>query len=93
MTSALLSVLLVCNRRILRHRREIQQHVMFILIGPHVRHFSDGNQTVCPTLKNKSWLSIMAKRREPHRLDLLSAGNVLYGSSKMFFCQYVLLWC
>jgi hypothetical protein len=35
----------------------------------------------------------MAKRREPHRLDLLSAGNVLYGSSKMFFCQYVLLWC
>jgi hypothetical protein len=24
---------------------------MFILIGPHVRHFSDRNQTVCPTLK------------------------------------------
>jgi hypothetical protein len=26
---------------------------MFILIGLHVRHFSDGNQTVCPTLKKK----------------------------------------
>jgi hypothetical protein len=47
MSSALLSVLLVCNRRILRH----QQRVMFILIDPHVRHFSDGNQTACPTLK------------------------------------------
>jgi cytochrome c oxidase assembly protein Cox11 len=44
--------------------REIQQHVMFILIGPHVRHFSDGNQTVCPTLKNKSWPPIMPKQRE-----------------------------
>jgi hypothetical protein len=31
--------------------RDIQQQVMFILRGPHVRHFSDGNQTVCPTLK------------------------------------------
>jgi hypothetical protein len=27
---------------------------MFILIGPSVRHFSDGNQRY-PTLKNKSW--------------------------------------
>jgi hypothetical protein len=44
--------------------REIQQHVMFILIGPHVRHFSDGNQTVCSTLKNKSWPPIMPKQRE-----------------------------
>jgi uncharacterized membrane protein len=26
--------------------RKIQQHVMFILIGAHVRHFSDENQTV-----------------------------------------------
>jgi hypothetical protein len=31
--------------------REIRQHVMFILIGPHVRHFGNGNQTMCPTLK------------------------------------------
>jgi hypothetical protein len=30
---------------------EIRQHVMFILIGPHVGYFSDENQTVCPTLK------------------------------------------
>jgi hypothetical protein len=37
---------------------------MFILIGPHVRHFSDENQTVCPTLKNKSWPPIMPKQRE-----------------------------
>jgi hypothetical protein len=37
MSSALLSVLA---------SREIQQHVMLILIGPHVRHFSDGNQTL-----------------------------------------------
>jgi hypothetical protein len=37
---------------------------MFILIGPHVRHFSDGNQTVCPTLKNKSWLPILPKQRK-----------------------------
>jgi hypothetical protein len=36
---------------------------MFILIGPHVRHFSDGNQRVCPTLKNKSWAPIMPKQR------------------------------
>jgi hypothetical protein len=36
---------------------------MFILIGPHVRHFSDGNQTVCPTLKNKSWPPIIPKQR------------------------------
>jgi hypothetical protein len=33
MSSSLLSVLLVCDRKILRH-------VMFILIGPHVKHFS-----------------------------------------------------
>jgi hypothetical protein len=52
MSSALLSVLLVCNRRIsTQTSREIQQHVMFILIGPHVSHFSDGNQTVCPTVR------------------------------------------
>jgi hypothetical protein len=37
---------------------------MFILIGPHVRHFSDGNQTVCPTLKKKTWPPIMPKQRE-----------------------------
>jgi hypothetical protein len=37
---------------------------MFILIALHVRHFSDGNQTVCPTLKNKSWPSIIPKHRE-----------------------------
>jgi hypothetical protein len=37
---------------------------MFILIGPHVKHFNDGNQTVCPTLKNKLWPLIMPKQRE-----------------------------
>jgi hypothetical protein len=48
MSSALLSLLVVLQ---IEESRDIQQHVMFILIGPHVRHFSDGNQTVCPTLK------------------------------------------
>jgi hypothetical protein len=33
---------------------------MFIFIGPPVRHFSDGNQTVCPKLKKE----IMPKCRE-----------------------------
>jgi hypothetical protein len=52
MSGALLSVLLVCNRRIgTQTSREIQQHVMFILTGPLSRHLSDGNQTVRPTLK------------------------------------------
>jgi hypothetical protein len=37
---------------------------MFNLIGPHVRHFSDRNQTVCPTSKNKPWLPIIPKQRE-----------------------------
>jgi hypothetical protein len=37
---------------------------MFILIGPHVKQFSDGNQTVSPTLKNKSWPPIMPKQGE-----------------------------
>jgi hypothetical protein len=50
MSSGLLSVLLVCNRRICtRTSWENQQHVMFILKGPHVRQFSNGNQAVCPT--------------------------------------------
>jgi hypothetical protein len=31
--------------------REIQQYLMSILIVPHVRRYSDENQTVCPTLK------------------------------------------
>jgi hypothetical protein len=31
--------------------REIQQHGIFILVGPNVRHFSDGSQTLCPTLQ------------------------------------------
>jgi hypothetical protein len=42
---------------------------MFILIGPRVRHFSDGNQTVCPTLKNKSWLPILPKQRKRYMLN------------------------
>jgi hypothetical protein len=50
MSSALLSVLLVCNRK-RQTLREIQQHVMFILIGPHVRHFSGGNQTIVSNVK------------------------------------------
>jgi hypothetical protein len=39
---------------------------MFILslTGPHVKHFNDGNQTVCPTLKNKLWPLIIPKQRE-----------------------------
>jgi hypothetical protein len=65
MSSALLSVLLVCNRRILRHRRKFSNMLhMFILTGPHIRDFSDGNQTVCPTVKNKSWPPIMPKQCE-----------------------------
>jgi hypothetical protein len=62
MSSALLSVLLVGIEKY--SSREIHQHVTFILIGPHVRHFSNGNQTVCPTLKKKSWPPIMPKQRE-----------------------------
>jgi hypothetical protein len=57
MSSALLSVLLVCNRKILRHRRKFSN----ILIGPNVRHFSDGNQTVYPTLKKLIMASHYAK--------------------------------
>jgi hypothetical protein len=37
---------------------------MLILRGSHVRHFSDGNQTVCPTLKNKSWPPIIIEQRK-----------------------------
>jgi hypothetical protein len=47
MSSALLSVLLVCNRRILRHCGKFSN----MLCSLDVRHFSDGNQTVRPTLK------------------------------------------
>jgi hypothetical protein len=56
MSSALLSLLVSSG--------EIQRHVMFIFLGPHVRHFSDGNQAVCPTLKNASWPSVMPKQSE-----------------------------
>jgi hypothetical protein len=50
MSSALLSVLLVCNRRILRHPGKFSNMLfIFVLIGPHDRHLSDGNQTACPT--------------------------------------------
>jgi hypothetical protein len=48
MSSASLSDLLVCNRRILRHRGKFSN---MLYSCPHVRHFSDGNQTMCPTLK------------------------------------------
>jgi hypothetical protein len=38
---------------------------MFVLIGPHVEYFSDGNQTVCPTLKKLILASYYApKQRE-----------------------------
>jgi hypothetical protein len=37
---------------------------MFTLIGPHVRYFSDKIQTVCPTLKNKSWPPIIPKPKQ-----------------------------
>jgi hypothetical protein len=36
MSSALLSVLLVCNRRILRHRGKFSNMCVCILIDPHV---------------------------------------------------------
>jgi hypothetical protein len=51
MSSALLSVLLVCNRRILRHRGKFSK---MLCSCPHVRHFVAENQTVCPTLKKKN---------------------------------------
>jgi hypothetical protein len=44
---------------------------MFILIRPHVRHFSGGKQTVCPTLKNKLWPPIIPKQRERERFGLI----------------------
>jgi hypothetical protein len=57
-----LSVLLVCNRRILGHHGKFSNMLCyFILIGPHVRHFGDGNQTVCPTLKKLIMASHYAK--------------------------------
>jgi hypothetical protein len=34
--------------------REIQKHVMFISIDPHVKQFSDGNQTVSNAKKKKN---------------------------------------
>jgi uncharacterized membrane protein YbaN (DUF454 family) len=49
-----LSVLLVCNRRILRHRRKFSNMLCsFWYFGPHVRHFGDGNQTVSNIKKKK----------------------------------------
>jgi hypothetical protein len=59
MSSASLSVLLVCNGRILRHRGKFGNMLYSCL---HVRHFSDGNQTMCP-FKKKSWPPIMPKQR------------------------------
>jgi hypothetical protein len=59
-SSALLSDLLVCNWE----SREIQQHTYYVHFDRSACHFSDGNHTVCPTLKNKSWLPIMPKQRE-----------------------------
>jgi hypothetical protein len=37
---------------------------MLILMGPHVKHFSDRNQAVCLTLENKSWPPIVPEQRE-----------------------------
>jgi hypothetical protein len=37
---------------------------MFILLRPHVSHFGEGNQTVWPTLKNKSSPPVMPKQRK-----------------------------
>jgi hypothetical protein len=83
MSSALLSVLLVCNRRILL--REIHQHVMFIFIGLHVRH-SDGYQTVCPTLKKKkTWPPIM-----PNCLMSICQFLTLF-SSRNYSLKYLLM--
>jgi hypothetical protein len=51
MSSALLLILLVCNRRIgTQISREIQQHVVYFDRSA-VKDLSDGNQTVRPTLK------------------------------------------
>jgi hypothetical protein len=40
MSSALLSVLLVYKRRILRHRCKFSNMFILIRVGQHVRHFS-----------------------------------------------------
>jgi hypothetical protein len=62
MSSTFLSVLLLCDRGILRHRGKFSNMLCsFNLIGSHVRHFSDRNQTVCPTLKKLIMASHYAK--------------------------------
>jgi hypothetical protein len=53
---------------------------MFILIGPHVNAFSDENQTVCPTLKNKTTWIIYKK-------------NLLLGISKKGFAKIKIFYC
>jgi hypothetical protein len=60
MSSALLSVLLVCKKNT-QTPWEIRQHIIYILISSHVRHFSDENQTEYPTLKNEIIASPYAK--------------------------------
>jgi hypothetical protein len=61
MSSALLLILLVCNRKIgTQISREIQQHVVYFDRSA-VKDFSDGNQTVRPTSKKQLMASHYAK--------------------------------
>jgi hypothetical protein len=66
---------------------------MFILIGPHVKAFSDGNQTVCPTLKNKTTWIIYKKncywgyrRKVLLKLKFFIALNYLLKVTIVVFC-------
>jgi hypothetical protein len=51
MSSALLSVLPVCNRRIPRHCGNSVTCYVHLDRSACQAHFSEGNPTVCPTLK------------------------------------------
>jgi hypothetical protein len=84
MSSELLSVLLVCNRRIIRQRGKFSN----VLIGPHVRHFSDGNQTVCPTLKKNHALPLCQNMNDVY-LFYIQYNNVFIITVKFFTLSFV----
>jgi hypothetical protein len=57
--SVLVAHTVVCNRRILRHREKFSNMAgVFILIGPHVRYFSEGNQSVSNVKKRNHGLPL-----------------------------------
>jgi hypothetical protein len=60
-SGALLSVLLVCNGRILRHRGKFSNMLCHFDRSSQVRHFSDGIQIVYPLLKKLIMASHYAK--------------------------------